>query len=333
MSNRTRPPQAATPEPQLRPTLELSGRHVVLGKGPVGASTAALLAGLGAEVVVLSRSGGGPSAGCTHVAVDASDRRSMIEACAGAAVVYNCANPSAYHRWAEEWPPMATALLDAAEHAGAVLVTTSNLYGYGRVDGPVTDDLPLSTEGEKGRIRVAMWNEALARHRAGRVRVTEARAADFYGPRVTDGGHLGTRVLPRLMAGKKVRLLGDPDVPHSFTYVPDVARTLVRLGSDERAWGAAWHVPTAPPLTQRQAIAGLCAAAGVEPVPVGRLPWSLVRASGLAVPMLRELQETRHQLDAPFVLDSSRTTTTFGLEPTSMEDGFGATVGWYRSES
>jgi len=308
-----------------------SGRHVVLGKGPVGTATASLLAELGAEVAVLSRSGGTSTGATTHVAVDAADRAAMTEACAGASVIYNCANPSGYHRWGQEWPPMAAALLDAAEHAGAVLVTTSNLYGYGRVDGPVTDDMPLSTEGPKGRIRASMWNEALARHRAGRVRVTEARAADFFGPGVTDGGHLGTRVLPNIVAGKKVRVLGDPDAPHSFTYVPDVARTLVQLGVDERAWGSAWHVPTAPATTQREAIAGLSRAAGVDPVPVGRLPWSVVRAAGLVVPMLRELQETRHQLDEPFVIDSSRTMSSFGLAPTSLEDGFRATVDWYRS--
>lgn len=338
MSTRNRSHHAHSTAPRAAedaPT-PAAGRHVVLGKGPVGSATAAVLTDLGAEVTVLSRSGGAPRSGggpdaVTHLAVDAADRDAMIAACAGASVVYNCANPSAYHRWAQEWPPMATALLDAAERAGAVLVTTSNLYGYGRVDGPVTDDLPLSTEGPKGRIRAAMWNEALARHRAGRVRVTEARAADFYGPGVTDGGHLGTRVLPRMLAGKKVRVLGDPDAPHSFTYVPDVARTLVRLGSDERAWGAAWHVPTPPAVTQREAITGLCAAAGVEPVEVGRLPWSAVRVGGVVVPMLRELLETRHQYDGPFVIDASRTTATFGLEPTAMATGFRATVDWFRS--
>jgi nucleoside-diphosphate-sugar epimerase len=201
------------------------------------------------------------------VAVDASDAAALAEATRGADVIYNCANPVDYHRWAELWPPMAHALLDAAEANGAVLVTVGNLYGYGPVDRPITVDTPSSANGPKGRVRVQMWDEALERHRQGRVRVVEARAADFYGPRITDGGHLGERVVPKLLAGKGVVLLGDLDAAHSFTFVPDVARALLRLGGDERAWGRAWPVPTAPAVSQRRMVELLCSAAGVDRCP------------------------------------------------------------------
>ncbi len=305
--------------------------HVILGKGPVGSATAALLTARGDKVRVLSRSGGGGAGDAVeHVAVDAADAAALTAACEGADVIYNCANPVDYHRWAELWPPMAHALLAAAEATGAVLATVGNLYGYGRVDRPITADTPLSAEGAKGRVRVQMWDEALERHREGRVRVVEVRAADFYGPGVTDGGHLGERVVPRLLAGKRVQLLGRSDVPHSFTYVPDVARALVRVGGDERAWGRAWPVPTAPARTQRQMVDLLCSAAGVEPVRVGRLPWAALRVAGLAMPMMREMFETRHQLDGPFVLDSSAFTETFGDAPTPLEQGAAATVAWWR---
>ena len=304
--------------------------HVILGKGPVGSATAALLTSRGDKVRVLSRSGGPADAAVEHVAVDAADAAALSAACEGADVIYNCANPVDYHRWAELWPPMAHALLDAAEHSGAVLATVSNLYGYGRVDRPITADTPLSAEGAKGRVRVQMWDEALDRHRDGRVRVVEVRAADFYGPGITDGGHLGERVVPKLLAGKGVQVLGNPDVAHSFTYVPDVARALVRVGGDERAWGRAWPVPTAPAVTQRQMIQLLCDAAGVEPVRVSRIPWTALRLAGVVMPMMREMFETRHQLDGPFVLDSSAFTATFGDEATPLEEGAGATIAWWR---
>ena len=80
--------------------------------------------------------------------------------------MYNCANPP-YHRWPELWPPLAAAMLAAAERTGAVLVTMSNLYGYGPVDGPMTEDLPLRPTTAKGRVRAAMWHDALAAHQAG----------------------------------------------------------------------------------------------------------------------------------------------------------------------
>jgi nucleoside-diphosphate-sugar epimerase len=327
-----------TPAPSDQPTVGNtdSRRHVVLGKGPVGSALTDLLVASGAEVRVLSRSGAPSDAaasrpGVRHVAVDASDAAALAEAARGADVIYNCANPVDYHRWAELWPPMAHALLDAAEANDAVLATVGNLYGYGPVDRPITADTPLSANGPKGQVRVQMWDEALERHRQGRVRVVEVRAADFYGPRITDGGHLGERVVPRLLAGKGVQLLGELDAAHSFTFVPDVARALLRLGGDERAWGRAWPVPTAPAVSQRRMVELLREAAGVDPVPVRRLPWTAVRLAGLVLPFMRELAETRHQLDGPFVLDSSATTATFGDEPTSLEAGAAATIDWWRS--
>src|SRR5919202_910612 len=147
--------------------------HVVVGKGPVGTTTADLLAARGHRVRVLSRSGGTSTDAVEHRRVDA----------AGAAALYNAVNP-AYHRWVTDWPPVATALLAAAERTGAVLVTMSNLYGYGAPTGPMSPGSPLAATDAKGRVRVAMWREALAAHEAGRGGGTEARAAGFVGPPV-----------------------------------------------------------------------------------------------------------------------------------------------------
>lgn len=303
--------------------------HVIAGKGPVGSTTAEVLVAAGHRVRVLSRSGGTSTDLIEHVAVDVSDAAAVLRATAGADAIYNCLNPE-YHRWATDWPPMANALLDAAEAHDAVLVIMGNLYGYGPVDGEISEDLPLAATGTKGRVRVQMWEDALARHRAGRVRVTEAGASDFYGPRVTEGGYLGERAVPRLLAGKKPQVIGDPSQPHSWTNIPDVARTLATLGTDERAWGRAWNVPTAPARSMREMVTVMCDIAGVRDVGVTTMPWPMVRALGLFVPFMRELKETRYQFVRPFVLDSSAFTATFGLEPTPIDDGLAATIAWWR---
>ena len=305
--------------------------HVVLGKGPVGTALTARLGELGHTVRVISRSGGGPAGErVEHRAVDAADAAALAEAARGAAALYNCANPP-YHRWATEWPPLAEALLHAAERTGAVLVTMGNLYVYGPVQGPMTEDLPLAAPGTKGRVRARMWEQALARHEAGAARVAEARASDFVGPGIVDTGHLGERVVPRVLQGRGVRVIGHPDVPHSWTSTGDVGRALARLGTDERAWGRAWHVPTAPPLTQRQAVAALCRAAGVPEVPVRAVPHLALRAAGLALPFLRELEEVRYQFTEPFVLDSSAYTATFGETATPLDEVWEQTVAWWRA--
>lgn len=298
--------------------------HVIVGKGPVGTTTAQLLAAHGHEVRVLSRSGGVSTESIEHRAVDAADAEAVAAAAQGAAALYNAVNP-AYDRWATDWPPVARALLAAAERSGAVLVTMGNLYGYGRPSGPMTQESPLAATDTKGRVRAGMWAEALAAHEAGRVRVTEARAADFVGPQAPASHSHLMRQLPALRRGRRAWVVGDPDVRRGWSYLPDVAATLAVLGTDERALGRAWHVPSSI-RTQREALRDLARAMGAPEARVSGLPWGLLRAAGLAVPMLREIVDVRHQFDQDYVIDATATTATFGLTATPWDDVVAASV-------
>jgi nucleoside-diphosphate-sugar epimerase len=141
---------------------------------------------------------------------------------------------------------------------------------------------------------------------------------------------MGERVVPRVLAGKSARVIGDPDAAHSWTYITDVARALIALAADERAWGRAWHTPTNPPMSQRQFIAALCAAANLPEIRVGTIPSAVTGALGLFVPTIREIAEIRYQLDRPFVVDSSAAQNAFGLLPTPMPEALRDTVSWYR---
>lgn len=305
--------------------------HLVVGAGPVGSATASILADGGHRVTVLTRSGSGPvHPNITRVKGDAADRTAVARHAQGTDAIYNCVNPP-YHRWATDWPPMAASMLAAAEACGAVLVTTANLYGYGPVDHPMTETDALAATGTKGRVRNAMWADALAAHEAGRVRVTEARASDFYGPMVL-GALLGDRVAPNLLDGKRISLLGDLDAPHTVTYAPDVARTLVTLAVDERAWGRAWHVPSVPAPSVRQLVTRMAAVAGVPVPKLGTIPHWMMHGLGTFNAELRELRETYHQFAHPFVLDSSAATATFALEATPLDEGFAATIAWWRAQ-
>jgi nucleoside-diphosphate-sugar epimerase len=299
--------------------------HVIVGKGPVGSTTAEELVARGHTVRVLSRSGGRSTTDVEHRQVDATDTDAVAAAARGAAAIYNAVNP-AYHRWATDWPPVAAALLAAAQRTGAVLVTMSNLYAYGRPTGPMSPESPLAATDVKGVVRARMWTDALAAHEAGRVRVTEARAADFVGPQVPGASsHLG-RQLPALRKGRRAWVVGDPDVARSWGYLPDVAATLATLGTDERSLGRAWHVPSAPPRSQRQALTDLAEAMRVAPVRVSGIAWPVLRAVGLVVPMMREVVDVRHQFDQEFVIDATATTATFGLTATPWEEVVRATV-------
>ncbi|WP_432931743.1 NAD-dependent epimerase/dehydratase family protein [Microbispora sp. CA-135349] len=306
-------------------------RHVIVGAGQVGGGLAETLAERGHQVTLVTRSGSGPKRrGISPVAADAADADAVRRLTEGADALYNCANPR-YHRWPLDWPPIAAALLAAAESSGAVLVTLGNLYGYGPVDGPMTEDLPLAATGTKGRVRARMWEEMRAAHEAGRVRVTEVRGSDYYGPRSSDQSYLGPRLLEPLFAGKPATVISDPGIPHSYTYLPDVVRALAAAAEEERAWGRAWHIPTAPPFTVREFAERVCEAAGLPAPRLRRLPAWMVKAGGLASPFLRELGETRYQFDRPYVLDSSASQKVLGFAPTPVEDGVKETVAWWRA--
>jgi nucleoside-diphosphate-sugar epimerase len=309
------------------PIVPAPGTHLVVGAGGVGSAVALVLADAGVDVVLASRSGRGPDdPRITRVCVDASSVDALLAVAPTAVVIYNCVNPE-YTSWTTDWPPMAQAFLEYAERTGAVLATVSNLYGYGPVDVPMTEELPLAAEGEKARVRVRMWEDAKAANDSGRIRATEVRGSDYICP--GEQSMLGDRVMPRILAGKNVQLIGDIDQPHSWTAPIDVARTIVTAAADPRGWGRAWHVPSNPPRSQREAVADLASAAGVPAVKASTVPGVLLWGLGLFQPVIRELKETDYQRERPYLLDDSAARTTFGLEPTPWAEVLSGMVAQY----
>ena len=310
-----------------------SERHLVVGAGAIGGVVAQMLADRGHEVVVVTRSGSGP-AGVEHVAADAGDAEVMVRLAEGAAAIYNCANPR-YHRWETDWPPIARSLLAAAERSGAVLVTLSNLYGYGTARSslgvgayderhPMTEATPLASTGRKGRVHAQMWADALAAHRAGRLRAVEVRASDYIGPGASSV--VGERIVPGVLGGKRAVVLGRTDRLHTWSFTEDVARMLVVTGSDPRAWGRAWHAPSGPPRSQSIVGEDLARAAGLGSPRLAALPSTLLAGLGLVSPLMRELREVEYQFRDDFVMDSSAAAETFGLQPTPWKEVISATL-------
>ncbi|MGV9922668.1 NAD-dependent epimerase/dehydratase family protein [Nocardia rhamnosiphila] len=291
--------------------------HVVVGAGPVGSSVARLLAGRGEQVRLVTRSGSGPDQdGIQRIAADATDAPALADHARGAVALYSCAGP-AYHRWVREWPPLGAALIRAAELTGAVLVSTGNLYGYGHVDGPMTEQLPLRPTSVKGRVRAEVWTAALAAHEAGRIRTAEVRGSDYLGAGTISP--FSVMVLPKVMAGRTASIPADPDAPHSWTQVSDVAKLLVAVAAEEKAWGRPWHVPTAPPLSVRALAERTAELAGAPRARVRVMPGALLRLAGLVEPAAREMVEVQYQLRAPFVLDSTAATEAFGFGPAPID--------------
>jgi nucleoside-diphosphate-sugar epimerase len=295
----------------------MNARHLVVGAGPVGRHVASMLVERGDRVVIASRSGRDTGvAGATYTAVDASDEHALTRAADGAAGLFNTANPGPYPVWEKQWPPLATALLAAAERTGAVYAMAGNLYPLGPVDTPMREDMPDAARDHKGVLRAHIWADALTAHRAGRVRAFEVRGSDFVGG---GEGHV-SRALPRALQGRGVRMVGRVDMRHTFTDVRDVARVLIAAYDDPDAHGRVWHVPSNTPVTQAQVMDQLMDIAGRPHVAVHGTSPALLRLAGLTSPLLREVAQLSYQLTRPYILDASAAEHRFGIAPTPWDD-------------
>lgn len=307
----------------------MSTVHVVTGAGPVGSTVALQLAEAGHPVRLLTRSGSGPAHPLIERRrVDVSRPEALTDAFDGAVAVHHCIHGSAYDSrvWREELPRAEEAVLDAAGRIGAVVVFPESLYSYGPVDGPITEDTPRTATTGKLGVRT----ELLAQREASATPTVSVAASDFYGPAVRNA-HAGERMVPTVLAGRTMRVLGSLDQPHSFTYVPDLAAAMITAAGREDLWNSFLHAPTAAPVTQRRLVEMVAAAGGVAVPRTSAIPSWVLRASGVVSREIRELAETTYMFTGPFVMDSTASEARLGLSPTPLSDGLATTIGWWQA--
>jgi nucleoside-diphosphate-sugar epimerase len=291
----------------------MSELQVVIGSGTVGRKLAKFLAEDNKQVVVLTRSGGKSSNPAIEIRTgDATSLESLLSAASKPAVIYNCANPP-YTQWKTKWPKISSAVNQYAMQTGAKLVTCSNLYGYGPYEGVITEEVPLNATWENGRARAQVWLETKALNDAGKLRATEVRGSDYLC--ANEQSRMGHRVIPNLLLGKPVHLLGQLDQPHTWTDPDDVARLMIRLAEDDKSWGRPWHVPSNPPKTQREVVADIAKELGVTSYKLSAVGAAMEGILGLFNPLIRELNRGAYQFNKPFVVSSEAAQKTFGLTP------------------
>jgi nucleoside-diphosphate-sugar epimerase len=308
--------------------------HVVFGTGPAGLTLADELRARGHRVRLVNRKGTISESlpdGVELVAGDAADLSAVREISAGAATIYNCTH-APYEAWPEVLPRLQENMIEGAAATGAKLVIVDTLYLYGPTGGkPMTEETPHLAVSRKGRLRAELAWGYLQAHRAGKVRVAIGRAADYFGPRVTNSA-LGQFAFPAALKGEPMVAFGDVDLPHSYSYIPDVARGLATLGEREEALGRDWLLPVAPARTTRE-VARLMGDAIGRPVEIGALPSMEVVASlGVLEPtFLAEYEELFYQYTEPQIVDSSAMARELGVTATPLPEALAETVRWYQA--
>lgn len=309
-----------------------SGLHTILGAGGVIARELSLqLARDGRRVRQVSRHPTAVGAGDELKAADLLDERATADAVEGSKVVYLVAGlPYSTAVWQAQWPRVMQNAINACRCHGARLVFFDNVYAYGQVDGAMTEATPFNPCSRKGEVRAAIATTLLDAMQRGELRALIARSADFYGP----GARLSLLeavFFARLRSGKAPQWLGDPALPHTFTFTPDAGRALAVLGQAPEAYGQTWHLPTAQtmdggPVTGR-ALARVACALADQPDRLQVAPRWLLQAMGWFVPVLRENDEMMYQYQHGYRFDSGKIEQAFGLRPTPCGEGLAQTWG------
>jgi len=234
------------------------------------------------------------------------------------AVVVHGINP-VYTRWNEEALPSLDIGVTLAEQLGARFFLPGNVYNYGDAMPALLDEhTPQRPTNEKGRIRVEMERRIEQHAAAGRLRATVITAGDFFG---AGTGSWFDQAIAKPIGRGRIDYPGAPELMHAWAYLPDLARAFVAAASAEHAVAFDRYTFAGHSVTGTTFVAALEEAAGrlgVAPARGwrhGRMPWPLIRAMGLVLPMWRELARMSYLWRVPHALDGRALEHAVGLLP------------------
>jgi nucleoside-diphosphate-sugar epimerase len=301
--------------------------HTILGAGGAIADLLATeLISRGLPVRLVSRHPA-ERPGATVVAADLTQPDQALRAIAGSTVVYCCIGLKYdYSVWRQQWPAIMDNQIEACRATGAKLLFFDNVYMYGKVDGPMTEDTPYDPSSRKGDLRARIATRLMSEVRKGNITATIARSADFYGPGTGKTSVPDLLVFQRLLKGQSAQWLVNVHAAHSFTYTPDAAKALAVLALDDQSWNQVWHLPTASPaITGAEFIRKAAAALGKEER-TAVLPGWMLRLGGLFDRTTSELVEMLYQYRFDYLFDSSKFEKAYHFQPTTYDEGIKATA-------
>jgi nucleoside-diphosphate-sugar epimerase len=303
--------------------------NLVIGGGPLARAVVRALVRRSRRVRVATRSGSveGLPDGVETVKADVRDANQVADAAKGVHAVFQCAQPP-YHQWVTLFAPLQRGVIEGSRTVGAKLIVAENLYGYGPVDVPLVETMPMAATTRKGRVRAELTRDLLAAHARGDVRVAIARGSDFFGPFV-GGSAVGDRFFLAALGGRALDVLGDPDARHAWTFVDDFGEAMAILAERDEGLGRAWHVPNAPPVSARSFADQTRSAAGSRSS-LRIVPRWMLRAMGVFMPNMREMVEMLYEFEQPWLVDDRAFTRTFQMTATPLSQSIPRTVDWYR---
>lgn len=236
--------------------------------------------------------------------------------------IFHGLNPPRYQRWRELALPMLAHTIEAAKQTGARLLFPGNVYNYGPDAGLWVDETaPQNPLTRKGQVRVEM--ETMLREACqGGVRAIVVRAGDFFGRSGPSTWFSAVMVKPGRPV-RRVLLPAEPQMGHTWAYLPDLAETFYRLAVQEAKLPAfdAFHFGGHWTQASIELVESIRRVTGRAHIKVGRAPWRLIAWLSPWVTFMRELQEMRYLWREPLRLNNRKLVQLLGHEPrTPLDD-------------
>jgi nucleoside-diphosphate-sugar epimerase len=244
----------------------------------------------------------------------------LLQAAKGSTVIYLTAG-LVYDKdiWKAQWPVIMQNMINLAKETGARLIFFDNVYMYGLVNGPMLETTPYNPCSVKGEVRAKIADQLMDEAKAGNIKASIARGADFYGAENMNS-FFDMMVLDKFAKKQTAQWVGSIGKLHNFSYIPDMGKGMYLLGQNPESDNQIWHMPTAPAIPGKQILDIAAGIYNVKPkyFPINKfLLWSY----GLFNKTVMGTVEMYYQYNHDYIFDSSKFEKAFNFKPVSYEDG------------
>jgi len=251
---------------------------------------------------------------------DLLNYQEVKQATQGSTVIYLCAG-LVYDKnaWQQQWPVIMQNVINVAKHHQARFIFFDNIYMYGLVNGPMTEDTPYNPNSVKGEVRAKIATTLMNEVKVGNLNASIARAPDFYGAENLNS-FLDLMVLSKFAKQQRAQWIGKADKLHNFIYVPDAGKAVYLLGQDQESDNQIWHLPTTAPITGK-AFIELTAAIFGAPAKYSSINKWMLRLVGLFDKLTMGTVEMYYQYDHDYHFNSDKFEKAFSFKPVSYRYG------------
>jgi nucleoside-diphosphate-sugar epimerase len=315
-----------------------TSKHIILGfGGAIGNVLAEELLAHNERVKLVSRRGLGMArqqagqAGAETAAADLTRPDDVNRAVEDSSMVYLVAGlPYDTAVWREQWPKIMRNTIDACKSHKARLIFFDNVYMYGRVIGPMTEESRINACSKKGEVRAKIAEMLLSEIKQGNIVAAIARSADFYGPYSEKGSVPFILVIDNLAKGKKAMWLVNARAKHSYTHTGDCGKALYLLSKTDDSFNQVWHMPTARPAITGEEFIKIAAEKLKAKNEYEVMSKWMIKLAGITNRNIRESYEMLYQSEFDYIFDSSKFEKRFNFKPTPYEKGIENTIEHFR---